>query len=400
MPKVSVIVPVYNVQRYLRGCLDSILAQTLTELEVVCVNDGSTDASRDIIEDYLHRDPRIRVVDKPNAGYGAGINDGFDAATGEWLTILEPDDLFPRDACQLMYDACVADDLDFLKADASVFWGEGPTYREEPAPTSPDRPSYEQVFDAAANPGARFSRAGQPGMYRASFIRENGIRLHESPGASFQDTGLWAQCMFAGRRVRFLDRVCYLIRRDNPDSSEKDRRKVFTICDEWDFIRGRIDEMTLPNPYACARASAWFRFRGYRWNLDRIASDKCLDFLERFSEDFRRLDAAGELDRSYFEPEELAWLEGVMASPELVYWRQYAHRDELEGLRAQVGGLQLERDQALAARDRARTERDEANRRADALQAKVDEVYASHSYQVGHALLTPLSAIRHAGDKR
>lgn len=400
MPKVSVIVPVYNVQRYLRGCLDSILAQTMRDLEVVCVNDGSTDASRDIIEDYLHRDPRVRVVDKANAGYGAGINDGFAAATGEWLTILEPDDLFPHDACQLMYEACVADDLDFLKADASVFWGEGQTYREEPAPTSPDRASYEHVFDPSANPGARFSRAGQPGMYRASFIRDKGIRLHESAGASFQDTGLWAQCMFVGTRARFLDRVCYLIRRDNPDSSEKDRRKVYTICDEWDFIRSRIDELSVPHPDECARSSAWFRFRGYRWNLDRIASDKCLEFLERFSADFRKLDEAGELDRSYFEPEEVAWLQEVMASPELVYWRQYAHRDELEGLRAQVGRLVAERDQAAAERDKAVASRDEANRRAQELQAKVDEVYASHSYQVGHALLTPLSAIRHAGDKR
>lgn len=391
-PLVSVIVPAYNVRRYIAGCLDSILVQTLEDLEVVVVNDGSTDGTRDILASYQERDPRVRVVDKPNAGYGAGINDGFDAARGTWLTILEPDDLFPHNACELMYKACAADGLDFLKADASVFAGEGPTYREEPAPTSPYRQAYERVWDTSLNPGAFYARAGQPGMYRADFIRSAGIRLHESPGASFQDTGLWAQCMFMGRRVRFLDRVCYLIRRDNPDSSEKDRNKVYTICDEWDFIRRRIGELSVPQPEACAKSAAWFRFRGYRWNLDRIASDACLDFLRRFADDYRMLDEAGELDRSYFEPEEAAWLDELLASPELVYWRQYANRDELESLRRQVAELSAARDEAVRQLEAASVQvRD--------LQSRADEVYASNSYKVGHALLAPLSALKHAGGR-
>lgn len=70
-PKISVILPVYNGERYLRECLDSIIIQTLDDFELICVNDGSTDGTRDILSDYRKRDPRIRILDQENSGYAA-----------------------------------------------------------------------------------------------------------------------------------------------------------------------------------------------------------------------------------------------------------------------------------------------------------------------------------------
>ena len=87
-PSVSIIVPIYNVERYLPGCLDGILAQTLANIEVICVNDGSTDGSGDILERYAHRDDRITVLDGPNGGYGRAVNRGIDAAHGEYVGIV------------------------------------------------------------------------------------------------------------------------------------------------------------------------------------------------------------------------------------------------------------------------------------------------------------------------
>ena len=83
MAKVSIIVPTYNVEQYLEECLDSIVGQTLRDLEIICVNDGSTDGSLDILKKYAKADERIFIIDKQNAGYGCAMNDGLDRATGE-----------------------------------------------------------------------------------------------------------------------------------------------------------------------------------------------------------------------------------------------------------------------------------------------------------------------------
>ena len=91
-PKVSIVIPVYNVEKYLRRCLDSILAQDFADTEVICVNDGSTDTSPSILEEYAARCPNIRVLTQPNRGLGAARNAGLDAADGEYIIFVDSDD--------------------------------------------------------------------------------------------------------------------------------------------------------------------------------------------------------------------------------------------------------------------------------------------------------------------
>lgn len=91
-PKVSIVIPIYNVERYLRQCLDSVVNQTLKDIEIICVDDGSTDSSPDIIKEYVDKDPRVKVITKPNSGYGNSMNRGFDMAEGEYIGIVESDD--------------------------------------------------------------------------------------------------------------------------------------------------------------------------------------------------------------------------------------------------------------------------------------------------------------------
>ena len=78
--KVLIVVPVYNVEKYLRQCLESLVNQTLREMEIICVNDGSTDSSPQIIEEYMRKDSRVRMISKENTGYGHSMNCGFDQA--------------------------------------------------------------------------------------------------------------------------------------------------------------------------------------------------------------------------------------------------------------------------------------------------------------------------------
>ena len=92
-PKVSVVVPVYNVEKYLRQCLDSLVNQTLKEIEIICVDDGSVDSSKEIIREYIQKDQRVKLIAKEkNSGYGNSMNQGFDMASGEYIGILESDD--------------------------------------------------------------------------------------------------------------------------------------------------------------------------------------------------------------------------------------------------------------------------------------------------------------------
>ena len=95
MPKVSVIVPVYNVERYLGECLDSVLGQTMKDIEVICVDDGSTDGSVKILAEYAAKDARVKVMRQDNAGSGAARNLGIGVAKGKFLAFMDSDDLYP-----------------------------------------------------------------------------------------------------------------------------------------------------------------------------------------------------------------------------------------------------------------------------------------------------------------
>ena len=117
--KVSIIVPVYNVEKYLSACLESLAAQTLEEVEIVAVNDGSTDGTGDIIDEYVASDARFKVIHKPNSGYGDSMNKGLEAATGDYIGIVESDDWIDPNMYEVLYQTAEAENLDkeFLYSD-------------------------------------------------------------------------------------------------------------------------------------------------------------------------------------------------------------------------------------------------------------------------------------------
>jgi glycosyltransferase involved in cell wall biosynthesis len=103
-PLVSIIVPVFNAERYLKNCLDSLIAQTLNEIEILCINDGSTDNSLEILSDYSKKDSRIRIFNQKNAGPGMARNTALDNAKGEYIYFLDSDDYITSDYLQGLYD--------------------------------------------------------------------------------------------------------------------------------------------------------------------------------------------------------------------------------------------------------------------------------------------------------
>lgn len=127
--KVSVIMPVYNAHDYLHDCLDSIINQTLKDIEIICVDDDSTDDSLSILQEYTRKDSRVKVIHQQNGGAGAARNHGMQYATGEYLSILDCDDFFAPDMLEKSYHAAKEKDLDIIVFGCDFYDNESRTYR-------------------------------------------------------------------------------------------------------------------------------------------------------------------------------------------------------------------------------------------------------------------------------
>lgn len=112
MPLISIIIPVYNVEKYLEECVDSVINQTYTNLEIILVDDGSTDSSPDICDDYGSKDVRIKVIHRTNGGLSAARNSGIETAQGEYISFLDSDDYIADNTIEFLYNAIVTHNAD------------------------------------------------------------------------------------------------------------------------------------------------------------------------------------------------------------------------------------------------------------------------------------------------
>ena len=119
--KVSIIIPIYNHEKYLRECLDSVINQTMNDIEIICVNDGSTDGSFAILKEYANNDNRLKIVDKKNTGLGPSRNVGLDYISGEYVMFLDSDDMLRNNACEVAYGKIKESNSDILSFGWNVF---------------------------------------------------------------------------------------------------------------------------------------------------------------------------------------------------------------------------------------------------------------------------------------
>ena len=114
MVEISVIIPVYNVENYLKECLDHIINQTFRDIEIICINDGSTDSSPDILKDYASKDKRIRIISQENIGLAATRNKGIELAMGDYIYFMDGDDYLDLSALDKLYALSKKHDPDFI----------------------------------------------------------------------------------------------------------------------------------------------------------------------------------------------------------------------------------------------------------------------------------------------
>ena len=288
-PLVSVIIPVYNVEKYLRECLDSVVNQTLRDIEIICVNDGSTDSSLKILEEYASKDSRIKIISRENKGYGFSVNEGIDSSHGRYIGIIEPDDF----AELSMYEKLVEAAQEFNRPWVVCFY-----YLYEETKRRPCyqfnswRPSKPILLNPKANTDCViFGPAIWAAIYDRRWLNENNIRCLESPGASFQDTGFSIKCFLAAETVLYIPEILLNYRISNPNSSVKDKRKLFCVFDEFEEIERWMERRKISSKENWALVLRR-KFYAYKWNESRVDIHSRQELFEKsrleFSESLKR----------------------------------------------------------------------------------------------------------------
>lgn len=307
MVKVSVVVPVYNSEKYLKQCIDSILAQTLKDIEIICVDDGSTDKSDRILDDYVLADARVKVLHQENKGYGAAMNTGIAEAAGRYIGIVESDDCILPEMYETLYDAAEPDGIEVLKSEA-YYWYESAGYRKRIHRESLEAYFDRNLYDFDRNTFFDFYMNIWTGIYKRELLEREEIRFHESEGASYQDNGFWMLTMMYCKSAKWLNRAFYLYRQDNEESSIKSKAKIMAMTKEYEYVErcllARKDYKNLSYCY-------YYKLFRHRGNLSRIADQDKEAFCEQIRKDY--LDYKGYIKGAQGMDE---WFRRVLADPQ------------------------------------------------------------------------------------
>ena len=335
-PLISVLVPSLNSGAYIAECLESIVNQTHTNLQVICIDAGSTDETVSIIESFMMRDDRISLVHSDRRSYGYQMNLGLDYAKGDYIGIVETDDYIDPDMYE-HYCAALQEygKVDLVKSDYAIFVGEGDTRKFTVKRLTSMRAYYNKVVAPKDDPALlRLRNLTQPGIYSRALIEQHGIRYHETPGASYQDNGFWFQVFMFAESAVFIDGAPYKLRRDNPGSSVYAKDKVFAMCDEYDFIRNII--LAQPDKQQFLPWCARMRLGNYLYTLQRIDQSDMPTFFQRWADDFIELQQCGELDKRLYDAGRWERLNAIMCLGADYYYLVYQQELQLKDLQAQA----------------------------------------------------------------
>ena len=240
--KLSVIVPIYGVERYLNQALDSLIAQTMNELDIILIDDGNTDNCPKIIDEYLKKDKRIKVITKQNSGYASSCNKGLDMAQGEYVAIFEPDDYIDKNMYFDLYKIAKKYNSDIVKSPFYVFLKSFEADGEKAE--LPSEVPEDTVFKITDYPCFfSYHPSIWSCIYKKSFLDENKIRFTED-NISWSDNLFQVQTMCLANRINYTDKPYYFWRKKTKDVTNglKDYKIPFQRSDE---VRAWLEENSI-----------------------------------------------------------------------------------------------------------------------------------------------------------
>ena len=254
MPKISIIVPVYNVEKFLNESMDSVKNQTLTDFECICVNDGSTDNSLEILKNYAKKDSRFKVISQENQGQGVARNKAIDLATGEYIVFLDPDDYIELNMLEVLYST-------FLKTNAQVIQFDYITFNErnhKKRLVTFSRQS-KKGLGHKVKPNTFFSwrdfkskkllaeipLAAWNKAYSTKFIKENNIKL--APNKHGEDHIFSLGAILLADKVFYLGEALYNYRQNAGSSGNRVSDDNFAIFDNIQYLKEFLQKHNLYN---------------------------------------------------------------------------------------------------------------------------------------------------------
>ena len=246
---VSIIVPVLNTRKYIKECLDSLSGQTLKNIEIICVDGGSTDGSLEIIEEYSKKDKRFHLVTDTKGSYGAQLNRGIELAKGDYIAIAEPDDYVSEEMYEALYKEAVTTDSDIVKGDYCRFIGDGSDRFYFPKSACKEEWYGKDLNARREKDLLESTPANWSGIYKKSFLEKEKIFHNTTRGAAYQDLGFWFLATALAGRIRFIPVNGYYYRIDNPDSSINSSNKENCLKNELEWLEEQLKDRDLFDEY-------------------------------------------------------------------------------------------------------------------------------------------------------
>ena len=222
MTKITVIMPSLNVAPYIEECISSVENQTLTDIEILCIDAGSTDGTLEILQSHAENDSRIRIINSPVKSYGYQVNLGVREANGEYISSVETDDYIAENMLKILYSYTLKFSPDYVKSSNNHFMhiGTRRIFVKWPVISSNVNIPFGCLIDLKEYVGIqRYGSFIWDGIYKKSFLDEHGIVLNESSGAAFQDMGFAHWILAVADNVVYIDEPLYQYRNDREESS-------------------------------------------------------------------------------------------------------------------------------------------------------------------------------------
>lgn len=394
-PLVSIVLPVYNVEKYLHQSLDSVVNQTYTNLEIICVDDGSTDKSLAILEEYKKNDPRIQILSQDNQGAGFARNAGMDLATGKYIIFWDPDDYFDLNAIKTLVEKAETENSDVCCCDAQTFESETgeQIYHPYIVPPFPKKSPFSWhdcpnwiFFIASSVPWNK--------LVRLSLLRDNNIRFPSF--RNMEDNLYMFLVMCYAERISICKKRLIHYRADRPgslvqakDTSAINAVSVFNEFYEEMNTRGLLEDDDLRNCFFKKAASMYH----YRIRYCPTYSD-----YENYYSHFNSSESAtvdcnsGDISR-IDKMRELSAGDYLLDSYKILLHKEKETQQKLLESRERASLLKKEcaslsnSNQALKERIRELEERmSEQDKRIREAEDKLKRIKSSHSYRIGYSV--------------